>query len=554
MSLPEISLSPSVTFGSNHLLLDNLHHLYHETQERNGQFQLIYKNKILPMIILRANKTDFVKQPFYIIRSIGMGGYLYNIKISFYQSNIFQNYCHVGDISKNKDFSGTEILTLLITLLRLLHCEVCELNDGSYIMCEDQHISLKFYLTLKQNRTFYMRFGFERFPSNFRIQNVKGIESYNRHYDQILELFKRLTTVEFMTKLEHFKSNVNDDYTLNQLQKLQKSIQEYDDNELTQPRYLYQYILKSYDEHCQDVILYEEFSDYVFGNQSLQHFLQYDPTMILFLSEESRSRLQTQFNHPMSPQEINTLTLLHMTYNPDHENKNTFIEGYEDGANTNPDEEFRITRKAKKSFEVADTYYLQTTFRTIELYIKDNTLFGKMYYIDLQKNLTEIEKLFTICKQIQISEVDCGKLPFDVLAIMALDISNFQHPIFQHFYVTGENIIKEMTLLHFIEHVVVDYIYNLDCRLLLQQYQEIDLSTGTRFQKQTEMSIRNIINVLQNHTFANYGECLRYVFQSENELKDFLFNGNMEDAEYQFTMPNHNITFHLQSLTLLWRM
>lgn len=78
-------------------------------------------------------------------------------------SSVKNNNCYLANIHRTDKINGTNLVNIILKLLKLLGAEQVILNDGAHISCGDseKEIDLSFFKLIEKGITFYQKFGFE---------------------------------------------------------------------------------------------------------------------------------------------------------------------------------------------------------------------------------------------------------------------------------------------------------------------------------------------------------------------------------------------------------
>lgn len=109
------------------------------------------------------------------------------------------NNCYIANIHKTDTVSGTNMVTALLKLLKMINAENVELHDGTRVTCptagEHNEIDLSFFKLLERGITFYQKFGF-KFVLNsgepYYITDFGTTSNMTRVLQQSLEKFRKI--------------------------------------------------------------------------------------------------------------------------------------------------------------------------------------------------------------------------------------------------------------------------------------------------------------------------------------------------------------------------
>ncbi len=95
------------------------------------------------------------------------------------------NNCYIANIHKTEEITGTQIVTTILKLLKLLKVEYITLHDGTRIDCGKREIDLSFFKLIEKGITFYQKFGFRFTISEHSIHERMNFGK-TENMDQIL--------------------------------------------------------------------------------------------------------------------------------------------------------------------------------------------------------------------------------------------------------------------------------------------------------------------------------------------------------------------------------
>jgi hypothetical protein len=144
----------------------------------------------LPAVILKPYRgtyyaiwCDIVERNTELISFEIIFGDIYNFEIN--------NNCHIGSLQKFGQYSGTQIMNVLIDFLKLIRVEKVTIYDDTKIIKDGKIIDLSLYKLLTCGQTFYQRFGFE---PTYRTIYHKSI--FGKQSDIILQLNNNINWIK----------------------------------------------------------------------------------------------------------------------------------------------------------------------------------------------------------------------------------------------------------------------------------------------------------------------------------------------------------------------
>lgn len=167
---------------------------------KDGEFEL-------PSHLYIVTEPDNPKIQYYslIYNLKERDDWLLPYKIVFYDTQKIakNNNCYIANIHKTDKISGTNMVNIVLKLLKLLGAEKVRLHDGAHIICQPsgKDIDLSFFKLLEKGITFYQKFGFK-----FTIDpnNTNDLMSYGSTANMIKVMQKTLNDINKI-KLSYYK-------------------------------------------------------------------------------------------------------------------------------------------------------------------------------------------------------------------------------------------------------------------------------------------------------------------------------------------------------------
>ena len=110
-------------------------------------------------------------------------------------TNKLNNNSYINDIHKTDDITGTEFLLTAIKLNQILGVQKTNLIDVSHIKICDTECDLSFIKLLQNNKTFYMKYGFDFEISLTQLPFIR-YENRNELKNKIDELLNRIRNIK----------------------------------------------------------------------------------------------------------------------------------------------------------------------------------------------------------------------------------------------------------------------------------------------------------------------------------------------------------------------
>ena len=124
----------------------------------------IRTSKFTVPVILKKEKllVDGIT-PYVLIYDIGIyeeKEYPFRILFSDGEPPELGNDVHINHIHKTDDISGSEMVNLVLEILKKLQVKYASIYDGTKINCGDSKMDLSFLKLIEKKRSFYEKFGF----------------------------------------------------------------------------------------------------------------------------------------------------------------------------------------------------------------------------------------------------------------------------------------------------------------------------------------------------------------------------------------------------------
>ena len=110
-------------------------------------------------------------------------------------TNKLDNNSYINDIYKTDSISGTEFLLIALRLNNILGAQKTNLIDISHIQIRDTECDLSFIKLLQNNKTFYMKYGFDFEISLTQLPFIR-YENRNELKNKIDELLNRIRNIK----------------------------------------------------------------------------------------------------------------------------------------------------------------------------------------------------------------------------------------------------------------------------------------------------------------------------------------------------------------------
>lgn len=120
-----------------------------------------------------------------------------------FQISFLADRVYVNSIKKSDDYSGTQIMNMLITLCKILKVKMIELVDRAITQCGNWQINLSLMRLIERNETYYMKFGFKPDVSqvNNRLYNYKTSDEVLSDIQKYIKQFKKLTRLSYISHI-----------------------------------------------------------------------------------------------------------------------------------------------------------------------------------------------------------------------------------------------------------------------------------------------------------------------------------------------------------------
>lgn len=182
-------------------LQKNLRLLY---KKYGPKFYLQWKKIKIPCIItkdkIKSNNNEFYTIKYDIDRN---PNHLYPFKITFmdYSTMETTDNCSIDNISKTKDVSGTDMVSIILLFLKNLNARRACLIDAASIKCmkDKNKLSLSLFKLIEKKKTFYQKFGFKIcIGNNTSLQIMyKDSTEVQKILLSSIQKFKKIKVVEY---------------------------------------------------------------------------------------------------------------------------------------------------------------------------------------------------------------------------------------------------------------------------------------------------------------------------------------------------------------------
>ena len=117
---------------------------------------------ILQLKTLKLNKKKYFELRYDVSR---IEHDLHPFKIDFhggyYKRSILSNNAYIAEIHNTDKISGSNMVLLVLEILKKLNTKQASLGDGTEIDCKDETIDLSFLKLIEKKQGFYEKFGFK---------------------------------------------------------------------------------------------------------------------------------------------------------------------------------------------------------------------------------------------------------------------------------------------------------------------------------------------------------------------------------------------------------
>lgn len=176
--------------------------------EHFGQtFDMLYQDKIIPVRLVYSE--SFTRDKCWQLTYNGevLSEELHVFKLLFYPDNSV----NLRNVRACNNLRGSEIITIVLELCKLLKAKTIILNDRAHIKCNYFNIYLSIIKLLSDNRTFYGKYGFIPY---IRPGNAESPHGYIRSEEvqedilKYLEEFKSIKTSEVVAVMQDILNNL----------------------------------------------------------------------------------------------------------------------------------------------------------------------------------------------------------------------------------------------------------------------------------------------------------------------------------------------------------
>lgn len=120
------------------------------------------------------------------------------------------NDAHINHIHKTDNISGSEMVSLVLEILKKLQVKYASIYDGAKVNCGDSKMDLSFLKLIEKKRSFYEKFGF-RYSVKYNVLNTRKMfltdEKFYKLLYQTIDKFRKI-------KVSYYKKKINDVITL----------------------------------------------------------------------------------------------------------------------------------------------------------------------------------------------------------------------------------------------------------------------------------------------------------------------------------------------------
>ena len=160
-----------------------------------SNFTIKYKKYILPVEILK----DIYRKCYVLNYNIENKTHeLYPFSIEFKDpiTRLLNNNTYIRNIHKTEYISGSEMITIVITINKILNVKKIYINDGAQIQCGIFNYDLTYMKLLEKNTTFYMKFGFKFIISP---HDMIQFNTNNEKHKYIMNLISKCRKIKIIT-------------------------------------------------------------------------------------------------------------------------------------------------------------------------------------------------------------------------------------------------------------------------------------------------------------------------------------------------------------------
>lgn len=195
--------SNKIKFGNN--VQNNIKILLNKLG-RKFVIQDIIKGKVIKIPALFVRTCGHIPYYYLIYDIKDRNNALFPFKIDFIsEKNILDNDCYIANIHKTDKISGTNMMNLVIKILRKLNVDTVYLHDGAAVEFSDGVlVDLTFYKLIEKGITFYQKFGFKFTINNNRylIRKYGYDKHLNKFIIKYIDQFKKI-------KIQNIKKDYN---------------------------------------------------------------------------------------------------------------------------------------------------------------------------------------------------------------------------------------------------------------------------------------------------------------------------------------------------------
>ncbi len=192
--------------------IENITHI-HNTYGK--YFNLKYKKITYPCILeIKTNINNDTKY-FELRYDIGVERYeLHPFLIWFidYYEMKRDNYVHIHNVQKiDKLFTGNNIMTFLMYLLKKIKVEKITLEDDSTVLCQNEEVRLPPIKFLEKKSSFYEKYNFVKTQHHMStFFKFKTTKDYNKALNDIIDRIQRIKINHLIKKLHSLLDFITD--------------------------------------------------------------------------------------------------------------------------------------------------------------------------------------------------------------------------------------------------------------------------------------------------------------------------------------------------------
>ena len=190
---------------------NNLQKNLREIEKKYGnQFNIKYKKKIMPVTFVKKtllyNNNSYYELTYDIPDRTT---YLYPLLISFADipERKINNNSYINNIHKTDKFSGSEIVNIALKINEVFGVKEVFINDGTAVNCGGQEMDLSLHSLIKNERTYYMKFGFDYYindrstPLYMKFNNINHLKKTIKNTVKIIKQIKIKDLIKFYNNL-----------------------------------------------------------------------------------------------------------------------------------------------------------------------------------------------------------------------------------------------------------------------------------------------------------------------------------------------------------------